>query len=659
MKICPQCETGYPDNAVTCPTHGGHLSEIIDLRPGMLVRKTYRIVRLLGKGGMGSVYLAQHELMDAPRALKFLSHELNNDEAFTRRFLREGRMLRQVRHKNVVDCGDLERAEDERLFFAMEFVDGPDLRGLIHQAGGRLDVIEALRIARGIAEGLGAAHALGMVHRDIKPENVLMARDKSGWTPKIADFGIVATVESSTVYKTTRGSLLTPPYAAPEQWRGTRASELDGRTDLYALGGVLFEMLTGRTVFEAENYESWLFEHLQTPPRPPSTLRPELVGWKGLDALVLRLLAKDREDRPRDVADLLGELDAVRPTGPERQPTMPEVRKPTVIEREPARSGPALIPSVEPEPERKAEREGLTGQVTRLSPELPSEREEIKPRRGSKWIPEVIIVTVVLMVFFFSWQESRTRDANLATSQPSQAADTQTPVTIPDATDTGRQGKELYKQKQYKDALPLLDTACTGGDGEACADLGMMYGYKLGVTQDVKKSASFFTRACDLNNPDGCYNIGNFYYVGTLNTADDARARPLLTKACDEGSDQGCWTLGLTYLQPSTGARDVPNAMAVFTKACDARLGRSCMILGQMYENGRMGVEQDYARTVDYFSKACEDGNSTGCYMMGNVYWSGHGVEKNLAKSDEYFKRACTMGETSACHSITPAPVKQ
>src|ERR1035438_4402966 len=102
MKICPQCDTGYPDNAVTCPTHGGPLSEIIDLRPGMLIRKTYRIERLLGKGGMGSVYLARHELMDAHRALKFLSHELNNDEAFTRRFLREGRMLRQVRHKNVV-----------------------------------------------------------------------------------------------------------------------------------------------------------------------------------------------------------------------------------------------------------------------------------------------------------------------------------------------------------------------------------------------------------------------------------------------------------------------------------------------------------------------------------------------------------------------------
>ena len=664
MKICPQCDTGYPDNAVTCPTHGGLLSEIIDLRPGMLIRKTYRIERLLGKGGMGSVYLARHELMDAPRALKFLSHELNSDEAFTRRFLREGRMLRQVRHKNVVDCGDLERAEDERLFFAMEFVDGPDLRGLMHQAGGRLDGPEALSIARGIAEGLGAAHALGMVHRDIKPENVLMARDKSGWVPKIADFGIVTTVESSTVYKTTRGSLLTPPYAAPEQWRGTRASELDGRTDLYALGGVLFEMLTGQTVFEAENYEGWLFEHLQTPTRPPSSLRPELAGWKGLDALVLRLLAKNRDDRPGDVAELLGLIDAVRPAAPASQPTVLEIRRPTVIEPEPARPTPAPIPV--PIPDRNSGQIGQTeqigqarhvGQVTRLSPDLDAEpkAEAVKTRRRAKWLPEVLIAAVVLMVFFFSWQESQTRDANLAAYQPSQTAtDTQSqaPVTNPDATAPATQGKALFKQKQYKDALPLLNQACTGGDGEACDDLGMMYGYKLGVSQDLKKSASFFTRGCDLNNPDGCYNIGNFYYVGTLNIVDEARARPLLSKACDGGSDEGCLTLGISYLQPTTGSADVTTALAVFTKACDARLGSNCQQLGQMYENGRMGVGQDYGRSVNYFSKACEVGNSNGCYMMGNVYWSGNGVEKNSAKSDEYFKRACSMGHTGACQTL-------
>jgi serine/threonine-protein kinase len=311
MKTCPQCDTGYPDSQSACPIHGHLLNEIRELKPGMVIHKTYRIVRKLGQGGMGTVYLAQHIHMGEPRALKFLSPELSRDQAFTGRFLREVRVLRQIRNRNVVDCGDLEAAEDDSLFFSMEFVDGPDLRGLMHNTTGPFPVPLALSIARQIAEGLGAAHARGMVHRDIKPENILLKRDAGAWLPKIADFGIVATKESSTAYTKTGGTLLTMAYAAPEQWRGTPAAQLDGRTDLYALGGLLYEMLTGQTAFHAENYEGWARQHQTTPPAPPSTLRPDLANWQGLDALILRLLAKDRNDRPKDVAELLGLIDAI------------------------------------------------------------------------------------------------------------------------------------------------------------------------------------------------------------------------------------------------------------------------------------------------------------------------------------------------------------
>jgi serine/threonine-protein kinase len=350
MKFCPQCMTGFPDHSETCPTHGIHLSEIIDLRPGMLIRNTYRIVRKLGEGGMGAVYLAEHTLMDEQRALKFLSRQWSRDEAFTARFRREARTLRQVRHKNVIDSGDLERAEDETLFFAMEFVDGPDLRSFLHHAPRPFDVRMALELVRGIAEGLGAAHAKGMVHRDIKPENVLMAREGDTLVPKIADFGIVATKESSTTRTRTGASLLTFAYAAPEQWRGMKSAELDGRTDLYALGGVLFEMLTGETVFDAESYEGWAEQHKNTPPRPPSSLRPELAHWRGLDALTLRLLAKDREDRPKDVPEVLSLLSVIEFVPAGRRDTVREYRATEPI-RQPLPTEP--LPTPRPEPSRK------------------------------------------------------------------------------------------------------------------------------------------------------------------------------------------------------------------------------------------------------------------------------------------------------------------
>jgi eukaryotic-like serine/threonine-protein kinase len=158
MKFCPTCKTGFPDRAETYPTHGGYPSEIIELKPGMLIRNTYRIVRKLGEGGFGAVYLADQTIMDERRTLKSLSGRWGRDEEFTARFRREVRTLRQVRHRNVVDCGDLERAEDESLFFSMEYVDGPDLRHLLNCALRPFDVRLALEITRGVAEGLGAAH---------------------------------------------------------------------------------------------------------------------------------------------------------------------------------------------------------------------------------------------------------------------------------------------------------------------------------------------------------------------------------------------------------------------------------------------------------------------------------------------------------------------
>jgi tRNA A-37 threonylcarbamoyl transferase component Bud32 len=315
MKTCPICEKSWPSHHTNCEADGALLIDSRELEPGTVIRGKYRIVRMLGRGGMGTVYLAEHILLGRLRALKFISSELSQDAAFLRRFRREAQAAIELRHPNVVEVVDLDQAEDGSPYIAMEYVEGPDLRHAL--ADGAFPIERALAIARGIALGLGAAHAKGIIHRDVKPENILLAGGEGKpETSKLLDFGIAAMKESVTVASRTHGLMLTPPYAAPEQWKGMVSEDLDGRTDLYALGGVLYEMLTGQTCFHAPNTEGWMYQHLHQQPPPPSQLRPELSEWRGLDALVLRLLAKERERRPRNVAELLGMLDEVKYAAP-------------------------------------------------------------------------------------------------------------------------------------------------------------------------------------------------------------------------------------------------------------------------------------------------------------------------------------------------------
>jgi serine/threonine protein kinase len=311
MKICPLCHTTFPNEHANCVHDGAILIGSRDLEPGLVVRSKYRVVRVLGRGGMGTVYLAEHILLGKQRALKFISSELSQDAKFLKRFRLEALAAIELRHPNIVEVVDLDQAEDGSPFIAMEYVEGMPLREALADAP--FPVERALSIARGVGLGLIQAHNRKIIHRDIKPENILLARDAGGREiPKILDFGIAAMKESSTAVSRTRGLMLTPEYAAPEQWKGMAADEQDDRVDLYALGGVLHEMLTGRTSFHSHNTEGWMYQHLQTTPEVPSQARPELARWKGLDGLVLRLLEKDRDRRTASAEAFVRELDGVR-----------------------------------------------------------------------------------------------------------------------------------------------------------------------------------------------------------------------------------------------------------------------------------------------------------------------------------------------------------
>ena len=257
----------------------------------------HRIEGLAGRGGMGVVYKATHLALDHVVALKVISPELAQDERFRRRFGEESRIAVSIRHPNVVA---IHHAGEERglLFVTMDLIDGTDLRGLL-RAHGRMNPEHAAAVISEVAAALDAAHARGLVHRDIKPGNILIEGEGAGERVYLTDFGLARMVEASTGVTATGAFVGTLDYVAPEQIRGER---VDARADVYALGCVMFELLTGNPPFAARDDKvAKMYAHLQEEPPRVRLLRPELPGE--LDLVIGRALAKDPERRYPSAGD--------------------------------------------------------------------------------------------------------------------------------------------------------------------------------------------------------------------------------------------------------------------------------------------------------------------------------------------------------------------
>ena len=253
----------------------------------------YRIERLLGRGGMASVYLARDAELDRPVALKVLAQHLAGDHEFRRRFLREARLAARLSHPNVVQVYDAGE-DDDRPFIVMEYVPGTTLAEVLARRG-PLPCSDALQIAHQAALGLQSAHDAGLVHRDIKPQNLLVRDDG---VVKIADFGIARAAELSRV--TQLGTVLgTAAYLSPEQARG---DEVTGSADIYSLGAVLYELLTGRPPFEFSSLAELGEKQRDGVVTPVRDLEPTVP--EEIEALVMRCLAREPRFRPASAAEV-------------------------------------------------------------------------------------------------------------------------------------------------------------------------------------------------------------------------------------------------------------------------------------------------------------------------------------------------------------------
>ncbi len=314
MKICPTCQGTYPDNISFCSRDGAALAVMEAWSEGTVVRNRYRILNKVGEGGMGTVYKALHTGFDEVRALKVISPELVSDELFVKRFKQEAFITRKLQHPNAVRVDDVDEAEDGRPFIVMEYIDGRSLKKLIQEEG-PLPAPRVCSIVKQVAGALDAAHRLGIVHRDIKPENIVLVKTPEGEQGKVLDFGIAKVKEARAGREATGLTLTgvgmvvgTPQYMSPEQAKGMRGDELDGRSDIYSLGVVMYQMLSGDLPFKADTTMDMLLAHMQKPPRPILLIRPDVYIPEALATLVMRTLQKKPESRPPSAAALIEEI---------------------------------------------------------------------------------------------------------------------------------------------------------------------------------------------------------------------------------------------------------------------------------------------------------------------------------------------------------------
>jgi hypothetical protein len=467
------------------------------------------------------------------------------------------------------------------------------------------------------------------------------------------------------------------------------AAEMDGRTDLYAMGCVFYEMLTGHTPFHAHNTSGWMKQHLEETPRLPSELRPELANWTGLDGLTMRLLAKNRNDRPHD-AEVLSLLDTA-------QSDTRQLRKETVVVS--AREHPQTVieegsrgrhePATTPPQQTVMQAQPVSHAqpVVQLAPQPSMQAQKPPSQKIPVWAWGVLAVVVVMAVaagfaaIHFLTPKPQTEQSQATATQPAVIPPSQastytytspnqptvqqkpspgSPASGANVKPPGNQpaSSQATNPAQVKNTPPIIiqppsvqiqvtPPAHQPSNTEITQQAIALYNQK-----NFSAASPLLDKACTGGSGEACRDLGNMYRDGSGVGKDSLHAASLYSKACNASPPLGCVNLGVMYHNGDGVSQDDSKAATLYSQACNAGDAIGCSNLGSSYWYGR-GVPQDDSHAAALYSRACDANNGAGCSNMGNCYLSGRGVGgKDPGKARELFKKGCGLGNQPACDQL-------
>jgi TPR repeat protein/serine/threonine protein kinase len=705
MKFCPVCKNTYPGDYRVCPRDQTVLAVPgLEIVAGTILRGKYEVLGELGAGGMATVYKVRHKAFQEILAVKVVHGHLLHDEGFLKRFRNEAVVARQLKHPNAVRIDDFDSTEDGRPFIVMEFVDGRSLYELRNAAPNPWPVERCLDIAAQAASALSAAHTLGIVHRDIKPANMVLLREgNDALQVKILDFGI-AKVSSAEIFAGmtsvhTQPSLLigTPEYMSPEQASGHLESAIDGRSDLYSLGLVLYEMLTGAHPFRADTPMGMLMQQLSTLPAPPESI---CAVPPAVSALVLKALEKDPRDRFQSAAEMFAALrdpqswfdgQTLAATHSQPSATSVVVNPSGARDAESNPSAPGFTASAQSSAFMEQSTQVPTGpappQPSGSTPKTPSELPG-SPAVRRNYLLFGVVATLILVAGILAalWagrrstvgSSSAAKSPEVATplssatvAVPPPVAPTPTPMPpskeAPAPTANSKHPPAPTRSNPSKTERPAASTPAPAPlsvtkqppveakpePKPPVPDTASVQSQflKLRAGQQFDEALRFTRDACNKGSARGCVLEGYLNEHGEGIAVDPVKAFALYNQGCNGGDALGCSNLAVAYEHGRGTPVNLAQAFTLYRKGCDGGVAHACSNLGRMFQSGR-GVAQDYGQAFAFYTKGCDGGGAQGCSDLGYLYESGHGVGQDQARAAELYRKGCDGGALLGCNNL-------